>query len=140
LHINSNKTIFTHRLSYLLSNIASIMQQLGQRIKELRKEKGMSQTELANLIGISYAQIGRYETKGVQPPAEVLKNIADVLGVSPDYLIYGSTDEKARASIQDKELIQQFKEIEAMDKNDQHIIKELIDAFITKKKLQQLVK
>jgi len=138
--MNSNKTIFTHRLSYLLSNIVSIMQQLGQRIKELRKEKGMSQTELANLIGISYAQIGRYETKGVQPPAEVLKNIADVLGVSPDYLIYGSTDEKARASIQDKELIQQFKEIEAMDKNDQHIIKELIDAFITKKKLQQLVK
>jgi len=114
--------------------------QLGQRIKKLRKEKGMTQTELANAIGISYAQIGRYETKGVQPPAEVLKNIADILSVSPDYLIYGSTDEKAKASIQDKELIQQFKEIEAMDTGDQHIIKELIDAFITKKKLQQLVK
>jgi len=33
--------------------------------------KILSQTDLANAVGITYAQIGRYETKGAQPSAEV---------------------------------------------------------------------
>ncbi|MCF6350785.1 MAG: helix-turn-helix transcriptional regulator [Flavobacteriaceae bacterium] len=37
------------------------------------------QSDLAKKVGISYAQIGRYEIKGAQPPAEVLKKIADTL-------------------------------------------------------------
>jgi transcriptional regulator with XRE-family HTH domain len=68
------------------------MSNLGDRIKDLRKQKNLSQSELADKVGISYAQIGRYETKGAQPPAETLKLIADALGVSPDFLIYGTSD------------------------------------------------
>lgn len=65
------------------------MTSLGSRIAELRKNSGMSQTGLAKLIGVSYAQVGRYETKGAQPPAEVLKKIADALNTTTDYLMYG---------------------------------------------------
>ena len=114
------------------------MQQLGERIKLLRKEKGMSQSALADQVGLSYAQIGRYETKGAQPSADALKNIADALGVSPDFLIYGSAEQKAGAKLNDVELIQQFKAVEQMDDDDKIVIKKLIDAFITKRKLQQL--
>ena len=85
------------------------MQQLGERIKLLRKEKGMSQSSLAEQVGLSYAQIGRYETKGAQPSAEALKKIANTLGVSPDFLLYGSAEQKAGATLNDVELIQQFK-------------------------------
>ena len=49
---------------------------LGNRIIELRKAKLWSQSELAAKVGISNAQIGRYETKGSQPQAEVLKKMA----------------------------------------------------------------
>jgi transcriptional regulator with XRE-family HTH domain len=52
---------------------------LGNRIIELRKIKDWSQSDLAAQVGVSYAQIGRYETKGSQPPAAVLKKIADAL-------------------------------------------------------------
>ncbi|MEL6628592.1 MAG: helix-turn-helix transcriptional regulator [Bacteroidota bacterium] len=114
------------------------MQQLGQRIKELRKQKNMSQSQLASIVGLSYAQIGRYETKGTQPPAEALKKIAQALEVSPDFLINGSSGDQAHASLTDTELIQQFKAVEQMDEEDKHIVKKLIDAFITKKKIQQL--
>ncbi len=114
------------------------MQQLGERIKYLRKQKGLSQTDLANQVGISYAQVGRYETKGAQPSAEVVKKMADVLGVSPDYLINGSSEEQAHANLNDAELIQQFKAVEQMGEEDKNVIKQLIDAFITKKKIQQL--
>ena len=98
----------------------------------------MSQSDLADKVGISYAQIGRYETKDAQPPAKTLTAIADALGISPDYLIYGSSDEKAKTKLSDPELINQFKAIEEMDDEDRNVIKKLIDAFITKKKIQKL--
>ena len=99
----------------------------------------MSQSELADKVGISYAQIGRYETKEVQPPAKTLTAIADTLRVSPDFLIYGSSEEKAQSMLSDPELINQFKAIEGMDEDDRNVIKKLIDAFITKKQVQKLV-
>ena len=115
------------------------MMQLGKRILSLRKQKNWSQSDLANAIGISYAQIGRYETKGAQPSAEVLRKIADALNTTTDYLMYGDTDEKAMSSLSDAELLQQFKAVDSMDNEDKMIIKKLIDAFITKSKLKQLV-
>ncbi len=113
--------------------------QLGKRILDLRKQKNWSQSDLANAVGISYAQIGRYETKGAQPSAEVLKKIADALDTTTDYLMYGDKYEKAMTSLNDAELLQQFKAVDSMDNEDKMIIKKLIDAFITKGKLKQLV-
>ena len=114
------------------------MNDLGKRVVELRKKKGLSQSDLAKQVGISYAQIGRYETKGAQPPAEVLKKIADTLDTSVDFLISGDTDEKAASTLKDVELLQQFRAVEQMDEDDKSTVKKLIDAFITKKKIQQL--
>jgi len=90
------------------------------------------------MVGISYAQIGRYETKDVQPPAKTLSAIGDALGVSPDFLIYGTLDEKAKTKLSDPDLINQFKAVEGMDEDDKDVIKKLIDAFITKKHIQRL--
>ena len=114
------------------------MNTLGDRIKLKRKELGLSQSELADKVGISYAQIGRYETKDAQPPTKTLTIIADVLGISPDFLIYGTSDEKAKTKLSDPELINQFKAIEDMDEDDRNVVKKLIDAFITKKQIQKL--
>ena len=50
----------------------------------------------------------------------------------------GSTDEAANAQLSDKELLQQFKEIEKLNDEDKHLVKTFIDAFITKKKIQKL--
>jgi transcriptional regulator with XRE-family HTH domain len=115
------------------------MNNLGTRIITLRRKKGFSQTELANKVGVSYAQIGRYEIKGAQPAADILKNIADALDTTSDYLMNGSKDDKAVATLNDNELLQQFKEVDQMNKEDKETVKKLIDAFITKAKIKQLV-
>ena len=93
---------------------------------------------MAKKIGLSYAQIGRYETKSAQPPAEVLKKIADALDTSTDFLIYGDTYEKAKASLKDSELLQQFKALEQLDDNDKNIVKNVIDALVKRSKLSQI--
>jgi transcriptional regulator with XRE-family HTH domain len=115
------------------------MNDLGGRIMQLRKEKGLSQTDLANQVGVSYAQIGRYETKGTQPSADILKKLADALNTTSDYLMNGNKDDKAVATLNDNELLKQFKEVDKMSPEDQDIIKKLIDAFITKAKIKQLI-
>jgi len=111
---------------------------LGNRIQELRKKAKLSQSELAAKIDISYPQMSRYEIKEVQPPADVLKRIADVFGVSIDFIVNGTIEEKASNILQDNELLLQFKEVEQMNEDDRGTIKKLIDAFITKRKIQKL--
>ena len=82
--------------------------------------------------------MSRYEIKDVQPPADVLKRLADVFKVSIDFLVNGSLEQKAEHSLDDNELLQQFKEVEKMNDSDRSTIKQLIDAFITKRKVQKL--
>lgn len=60
-----------------------------ERIKELRKSKGISQSELARLIGINQTQYNRYETGRTKIPSDVLLRIAQELGASVDYLLTG---------------------------------------------------
>lgn len=58
--------------------------------------------------------------------------------VGTSFLASGSSDDLAVSSLTDKELLNQFMVIEKMQENDKCVIKILIDAFITKKKIQQL--
>jgi len=84
-------------------------------------------------------QIGKYEKKGAQPSAEILAKLANLLGVSSDFLTNGTSDDLAENSLTDKELLNQFKAIEKMPEQDKNVVKTLIDAFITKGKLKHLV-
>ena len=110
----------------------------AERLKKARNDRGLSQTDLARLVGIHYTQVGRYEKKGAQPSAEILSRLSNALGVSSDYLTNGTSDDLAESSLTDKELLNQFKAIEKMNEKDKDVIKILIDAFITKGKLKQL--
>lgn len=51
------------------------------RIKEVLKAKGVSQTELANRLGKTFNMVNLYASNKVQPPIPVLYQIADVLNV-----------------------------------------------------------
>ena len=67
----------------------------GNKIIELRKEKGLSQTDLANELGIHKNVLGRYER------GEATPSVADLLNVSLDFLT-GKVDEKIDRTIVDK--------------------------------------
>lgn len=110
----------------------------ADRLKKIRLEKGFSKGELATEIGVHYSQIGRYENKGAQPSADVLSKIANTLGVSTDFLMNGLADDLANNSLSDKTLLNQFKTIEKLPEQEKNVVKIFLDAFITKKHIQQL--
>lgn len=65
---------------------------LGDKIRELRKKKGMTLEQLADAIGSGKSYIWEVENKGVKSPsAEKLNAIAKILEVTPEYLIDSST-------------------------------------------------
>ncbi|NEW84133.1 MAG: transcriptional regulator [Mariniphaga sp.] len=111
----------------------------AQRLNKARTDKGCPKPALQNWWGPHYTEIGRYEKKGAQPAADILSRLANSLGVSSEYLTNGTSDDLAESSLTDKELLNQFKAIEKMNDNDKGVVKTLIDAFITKGKLKQLV-
>lgn len=59
---------------------------LGKRILDLRTKKKMSQTELADLVQTTRTTVSKWENGDSEPSASQLKKIADVFGVSIDYL------------------------------------------------------
>ncbi len=60
---------------------------LNIRLKEIRRERGLTQMKLSEMIGIDQALISKYESGGRVPPTEALIAFADVFGVSIDYLV-----------------------------------------------------
>jgi len=59
----------------------------GNRLRQLRKEKGLTQAELAKLLSIGESTISFYESGKRQPDYETLIRIADLFNVSVDYLL-----------------------------------------------------
>lgn len=57
---------------------------LGKRISEIRKKKGLTQIELAKMTGISNRMIAHYETRASTIPIEKLAIIAKALQISLD--------------------------------------------------------
>ena len=60
---------------------------LGQRLKELREEKGFTQKQLAQTLGINSVTYLHYEKEQREPPLTLLADIAKFYGVSVDYLL-----------------------------------------------------
>ncbi len=106
------------------------MENLGNRIQELRRRTKLSQTDLADKIGISKSQMIRYENKGVQPPADILNKLADIFSTSIDFLINGNSDEKAQSALKTAELLNQFKEIEQLPEDEQITILKFLGAYL----------
>ena len=63
---------------------------LGRRIGALRRERGLSQAELAARLGISPSAMGMYEQGRREPPLELVVAMARFYGVSTDYLLTGN--------------------------------------------------
>lgn len=64
-----------------------------ERLKELRKEKNITQKALAELCGVDQSTYAPYETGGNVPPVERIKILANFFGVTVDYLM-GESDKR----------------------------------------------
>ena len=60
---------------------------LGEKLQTLRREKNLTQEQLAELLGVSRQAVGKWETDGAYPETEKLVRLAKLYGCSLDYLL-----------------------------------------------------
>ena len=60
---------------------------LDKRIRALRRGMGLSQVDLARLLGVTKQSVSNWENDNIQPSIEMLKKLAEVFSVSTDYLL-----------------------------------------------------
>ncbi|MBD5131631.1 MAG: helix-turn-helix transcriptional regulator [Clostridiales bacterium] len=65
---------------------------IGQRIKEMRTERNISQKKLADAVGVDKRAIIFWEQEVNEPKATYIRNLAEFFGCSADYLL-GLKDE-----------------------------------------------
>lgn len=87
---------------------------MGPRIAALRRQLRMSQADLARQLNISPSAVGMYEQGRREPSAELLVELADVLGVTTDYLLTGQSH-----SIEDSKLSRMLQT--CLDETDQRL-------------------
>lgn len=71
----------------------NVMTSVGKRIAQLRKERNLTQEELAKVLGVSRGAVSMWEIDQRTPDPPILQQIANYFGVSVDYLL-GRTDER----------------------------------------------
>jgi transcriptional regulator with XRE-family HTH domain len=64
---------------------------LGQRVRDLRNKKGWTQTDLANMAGVTYQNIQFCENDKIKMP-RYIKELAESLGTSIEYLVKGEEE------------------------------------------------
>ena len=69
---------------------------LGERLRSLRENRGFTQNDLGERLGVTGAAIGQWENSRRYPDSSMLEKLADLFGVSVDYLL---GRDPARASV-----------------------------------------
>ncbi len=67
---------------------------IGEQLKALRKEKRITQETLADILGVSYQSVSRWELGVCYPDMELLPTIANYFGISIDKLLSNDVDSK----------------------------------------------
>jgi len=106
----------------------------GKRLKDLRKEKGWTQKELANRLEIRYSHLNKYENGMHAPPLEKLIQLAELFDVSLDFLVMGLPMEDS--PIRNESLHKRFKTLETFDDEDKQTVIKVIDAIIAKRQVE----
>lgn len=89
---------------------------VGQKIRQRRWLTGMTQQRLAELVGIKFQQIQKYETGANRVSASRLWDIADALGVHVSFFFDGLKDEKEQVADKAKNVpVDVMGDKEAMD-------------------------
>ncbi|MBE6877259.1 MAG: helix-turn-helix transcriptional regulator [Ruminococcus sp.] len=72
---------------------------LAYQMKQLRRQKGLTQQQLADYLHVSKGTVGMWETGRREPNTEILSELADFYGVSVDYLLGRETLSGAQKAV-----------------------------------------
>ncbi len=106
----------------------------SERLATIRKERHLTQEALGNQIGLTKAQIYRYEKGSSKPTLDVIKNLAIALSVTADHLIFEEGERQP-----DDSLLLLLEGISKLDPDEKHVIKQMVEGIMLKHQAKQLI-
>ena len=79
------------------------METLNERIKQLRKERGLTQSQLADLLCVTDKAVSKWEVGESNPDISLLSRLSEIFGVTIDYLLTGKVQETISLDDMDEE-------------------------------------
>ena len=104
---------------------------LGERLARLRKERGLTQKQVAEQTGLVQELVSNYELDKLRLNAEMIVRFAEVLGVSTDELLRGKKPKKTRSEEQPSiQLMRRMRQIESLPRYRKLALLTTIDGFL----------
>ena len=101
---------------------------IGQRLARLRRERGMTQVELAERLGLAQPVVSDYERGELRLHGELIVKLTEILGCSAEELL-GLEKPRTNGAI-NRRLLRRIQEIERLPRRDQQALLRTIDRFL----------
>lgn len=112
------------------SHDAQFFKAMGARISQARRERGLTQQQVADQLGIAQQTYAHYEVGNVRVPASTLPLLGQMLGLTPnDLLGHSESPRKAKPGPMSK-LDQQIERIRQLPRTKQNFVMQMLDAVI----------
>ena len=96
-----------------------------EHLAALRKQKGLTQQQLAERVGVHVVQLRRYEAGSSQPTLDVVRGMAVALGISADALLFDKDERGPDASLK-----LQFEAVSRFDPESKKVVQQVLDSMI----------
>ena len=108
----------------------------SKNLIKLRKERGLSQEDLARMTGLTKRMIAYYEIQAVKPPIDKIELLANALNVTISELLATKESTKVQNEFLeiDSRTLKKIKMILSLPKQQRHIIYSMAESFLKQKK------
>ena len=104
----------------------------GRRLAQLRRNRQMSQVQLAEELGVSRSVVAYYESSAKNPTLEAVQKVADFFEVPPEFLIIENSGEPKKSGPTSR-LDLQIQRIKRLSPHRQRKVSDLIDIELNSK-------
>lgn len=104
----------------------------GQRVAQLRKERGLTQQEMAERLGVSQPVVSDYECGALRLHGELIAKLAAILAVSADEILGLTPLIDRTGALKNRKLHRRLQQLDRLPQRDQQALLRTIDAFLAK--------
>jgi transcriptional regulator with XRE-family HTH domain len=119
--------------------VASTAPGLAKNLRELRKKQGLSQTALAERLGVHLTHVNRVEKGHVLPGLDFVVKAARILGVNVDALLAPGDDPLDPVRIEDREMSERLQLLTVLEPTERVAVIQVIDSMLTKHRMRQVL-
>jgi transcriptional regulator with XRE-family HTH domain len=111
--------------------------EVGEKIKQIRKDKGLQQKAVALEVGLDQSNYNKVENGKREPSLEVLQKLSTILDVSIDELLSPENNKKPSiVTVEDKTISEKIRLMEQLEEEDKNVLYRMLDTMLTKQKFQ----